>query len=586
MKIFQIKAILILILGFCCLGLAGSSQAAKLYLTSELNTFGVGDEFNVNIKIDTAGESINASEVRIFFPNSVLELLDTDNAGSIFNFWLEGPTISNEDGEIIFIGGTPKGVAGGALRVLKLNFKAVGVGTAELVVSSDAVVAASDGKGTNILSAVEGLNIAVGTETLPAQPVVVPEGVAGETPVQPELVQREPVLALEKPGEPVLRIPLYPDQTKWYSHLGQTLVFWEVPDDIVKVATQIDRNPNGDPQNIDDQIFTGKNLGILDEGVWYAHVQFKNNVGWGKVAHYKISIDTTPPVPFEITIDNALSDNPTPAIKYESQDSLSGIAQYSIIIDGASPIVAEANSSVLPIQAPGKHTVRVRAVDLAGNSVEDGLEFEILPLPTPTIEFITKTIAQEDYIFVSGKTKPAFFVDVHLADSKGKEIFLGQTLSDELGNWETVIYKSLERGAHVLTANARDERGAVSYATAPQTIKVRPKTIISLGVVDLSWIEISIIGILIIISIVSLFAWSYVSAKKTRQAYRVVVGRDIDKLSDLMIADIKKMKEWFRDQKKILPPKEKADAEYLLNKVGDTAAKIKKYIPPSVNKLK
>lgn len=586
MKIFQKRAILILICCFYCLGLATSSQAAKLYLTSEQNAFRVGDEFNVNIKIDTAGESINASEVRIFFPNSVMELLDTDNDNSVFNFWLEGPTISNENGEMMFIGGTPKGVAGSALQVLKLNFKAVGVGTAELVISSDAVVAASDGKGTNILSSVEGLNIAVGTETLPAQPVVVPESTAGEAPAQPELIQREPILASEKPGEPVLRIPLYPDQTKWYSHLGQTLVFWEVPDDIIKVATQIDRSPNGDPQNIEDQIFTGKNLGVLDEGVWYAHVQFKNNVGWGKIAHYQISIDTTPPVPFEITIDNELSDNPTPVIKYESQDSLSGIAQYSIIIDGANPVVAESNSFVLPVQAPGKHMVRVRAVDLAGNSVEDSLGFEILPLPIPTIEFITKTIAQEDYIFVSGKTKPAFFVDVHLSDSKGKEIFSGQTLSDELGNWETVIYKSLERGAHVLTANARDERGAVSYATAPQTIKVRPKTIISLGIVDLSWIEISIIGILIIISVISLFAWSYVSAKKTRQAYKVIVGRDIDKLSDLMIADIKKLKEWFRDQEKILPPKEKADVEHFLDKVSDTAAKIKKYIPSSVNKLK
>jgi hypothetical protein len=53
-----------------------------------------------------------------------------------------------------------------------------------------------------------------------------------------------------------------------------------------------------------------------------------------------------------------------------------------------------------------------------------------------------------------------------------------------------------------------------------------------------------------------------------------------------MITDIKTLKEWFRDQEKILPPKEKADVEHFLDKVSDTAAKIKKYIPSSVNKLK
>lgn len=582
MKTYTKNTILMLITAFCCFGLVESSQAAKFYLTSGQSSFGVGDEFNVNVRIDTTGESINAAEARIFFPNNVLELLNTDDSDSIFNFWLEGPTIG--DGEVLFIGGTPKGVAGGALQVLKLNFKAIGVGTAELIVSSDAVVTASDGKGTNVLSAVEGFNIAVGTETIPAQPVVIPE--TGEVPVQPELVEREPVLALEKPLEPELTIPLYPDQTKWYSHLGQVLVFWKVPDDIIKVATQVDRNPNGDPQDIDDQIFTGKNLGILGEGIWYVHVQFKNNVGWGKIANYKISIDTTPPVPFETTIDNELSDNPTPTIKYESQDGLSGISYYSILIDGSSPIVTEATNFVLPVQTPGKHALRVRALDSAGNSVEDSLGFEVLPLPMPTIEFITKTIAQEDYIFVSGKTKPTIFVDVHLADSHGKEIFTSQALSDELGNWEMVVYKSLDKGAHVLTANARDERGAISYATAPQSIKVRPKTIISLGIIDLGWIEISIIGILIIISAISLFSWSYVSAKKTRQAYKIIVGRDIDKLSDLLIADLKKLKEWFRDQKKVLPLKEKADAEHFLNKANDTAAKIKKYLTQEVNKLK
>jgi hypothetical protein len=52
----------------------------------------------------------------------------------------------------------------------------------------------------------------------------------------------------------------------------------------------------------------------------------------------------------------------------------------------------------------------VRVFDLAGNSVESDLAFEVLPLPTPVIEFVTRSISQDELIFASGKSIPNAYI--------------------------------------------------------------------------------------------------------------------------------------------------------------------------------
>ncbi len=96
---------------------------------------------------------------------------------------------------------------------------------------------------------------------------------------------REPVPAEGRPEMPKLRVPLYPDSSKWYSHLGEVVAFWDILQDVTKIATAVDKNPEPSPENIETALTTGKSFGILQEGVWYVHVQFRNNIGWGPVAH-------------------------------------------------------------------------------------------------------------------------------------------------------------------------------------------------------------------------------------------------------------------------------------------------------------
>ncbi len=584
------KTFLIISCALFIFGLANSVDAAKLYFIAEGESFGVGDKFYVDVKVDTEGVDINAAEAKVSFQNSVLELLSVEKDTSIFNFWLEGPNILNENGKMAFIGGTSKGVSGSALQIARLNFKAKGAGATEIT-AADAVVTASDGKGTNVLSTIEGISIGVGIETISPKTAGIPSpGVSkpaqAPPPVeQPKPVVREPVSAKNLPDEPKLTVPLYPDSSRWYNHLGEMIVFWEVPDDVIKVATQIDQDPNGKPQNIEEALFTGKKFNMLKEGVWYVHVQFKNNVGWGKIAHYKISIDTTPPLPFEVEIDNEVSDNPIPAIAYETHDSLSGVAEYLIFIDGKGPASTTSGTMVLSPQTPGQHTIIVRALDFAGNGTKDDLDFEILPLPLPFISFLTKSIAQGELVFASGKATPNGFVDIRLSNKSGQEVFLGEVSSDELGNWEISIEESLARGIYSLTATARDNRGAISYPTEAEELKVKAKTIVSIGFVDLGWFEIFLIIFLLVVSGTSLGAWYYTSLKRRRAAYKTIAGRDIDKLTTLLAEDLKELENWVEKSQEGFEMRAKPEMEFHLKNMRDTVNKMRNYLRQELDKL-
>lgn len=315
---------------------AFSVNAASLYFMPQEVSLNRGQEVVLDLKVNTNDNYINASQASVKFPVDILKFEGLDKSGSLFNFWLEDPAVSETDtGMVKFSAGTPKGFSGSSLQIVKLRFTAVGSGVAEIGIT-DALVTANDGKGTNVLSETKGAVVNVGVKsTFPSVSAIVVE--KGATPViaeEPQKVEREAVLVTgEKlPAKPELRIPLYPDQTKWYGVLGEAAVFWNLPDDVSGVAVKVDRSPNTKPREAEAGLFTGKKFTVSDEGVWYAHVRFRNNVGWGETSHHKISVDTSAPASFEIAMDNTATDNPTPKISFDTKDSFSGVASAMIYV--------------------------------------------------------------------------------------------------------------------------------------------------------------------------------------------------------------------------------------------------------------
>jgi hypothetical protein len=576
-----------------------AAGAATLSLVPEGSSFGVGVEFSVDLKLNTGGVGINATEATIHFPSGMLELVSTDKKDSVFAFWLEEPMISNTEGTMHFTGGTSKGVSGEALQIIRMKFRTKGIGSAAITIS-DAVVTASDGKGTNTLEAVQGAMLTISPQTLtPASPAPAPAPVPAPAPApapeQPVRVVREPVAAKDLPKKPELRVPFYPDQSRWYNSVGEVIVFWDLPADVTQVSTLVSRNAHAEVGVREPELFSGKSLGVLGEGIWYIRVQFKNNVGWGEAAYYKVSLDWTPPAPFEASIDAEVSDNPSPRIHFETNDSLSGISEYIVFVDDREPIrTTEHEIKLLPLP-PGKHTALARALDGAENSVEDAIQFEVLPLPTPRVLFISETTREGEAVFATGRSITNGFVDVRVETAaiqsdgtikRGVEVFSGEVTSDVSGRWDLSVNESLPVGEYVLSITARDERGALSYTADPVLFRITPKPVITVGFVDLGWPEIFLIGVLFLLAFGGVVGWQHVRRQSLRGAYRVIAARDIDKFSVMLEKDMGELEQRVSGVRGSLPGSAQVEADHLVERLKDTVARMRKYLVSEVEKLK
>jgi len=567
----------------------GVSEAATLYLVSKSSNYQIGDEFEVEVKVESEEDSINATQATISFPSDILEVVGVDKSNSTFNFWVQEPSFSNEDGKIVFIGGTSKGVTGSSLHIVKIKFKAKGTGEAELSLS-DSVITANDGKGTNILSDIENLAIGVGVRTTISTPPV-SEVVEKEEVVvpKPQVVERPAVTASELPGAPEISVPFYPDPEKWYNYItwdnkgGETNALWEVPDDVISFAFQVDQNPNSVPTKAEEKLYNGKSFYVFDEGISYVHVRFKNNLGWGPTAHYRIAIDTTAPLSFEAKMDPLITDNPSPVISFEAKDILSGISHALLIVDGKEGVRVEGEEVLLPLQEPGVHNLVVRIFDRAGNSVEDDLQFEILPLDTPTLTFLTKSVSQGEVIFLSGHSVPGYYIETIIRDGE-RQVFSGITEVNELGSFEVTIDKSLPLGKYQLVIKARDSRGAVSFETEPESLNIRAKTILSLGFIDLTWFEITIFIILVVLIVAGILWWLYFEKEKTKGAYQSIAVRDVNKMADLMDSDLNQLRAWHTKEQGV-NEQAKGEANFFLDKLSKQVANMKKYIADEINKI-
>lgn len=353
------------------------AHAASFNLVTNKETFVIGDSFTVDMRIESLDVGVNAAQATLTFPRSVVQVTSVDKTSSVFNFWLQGPDYSNDAGTVSFIGGNQNGIAGADLEVLHVTFKVKGAGPITLMFS-DGAVTASDGSGTNVLSAMNGLHLTSITTQSAAL-------------IKPPQIVRLAVPTGVLPAKPSVTVSLYPDPTAWYSHLSKFIVQWNLPKDVTDVATAIDRHPTFEP-TVSEGLFNNKSFAPLSDGVWYLHVRFKNSIGWGPTVHYRIGIDSVPPLGFTVASPDAPSTaNVAPSISFATEDQPSGVSVYKVLVDGTLATTTVATSYTIPPQAPGSHDIVVQAYDQAGNMTESRLPINILEAPIITIAGIRIT---------------------------------------------------------------------------------------------------------------------------------------------------------------------------------------------------
>ncbi len=440
----------------CALLFPSLSQAATLSVSPGTGVYKTGQIFTVNVVVNTSGVPVNAADGSLTFDPHELNVVAVNRTSSIFNLWTAEPTFSNSAGTISFSGGVPTGYTGAGGVVMSITFKSVTSGTAHVTIGTASVLAA-DGRGTNVLTAMNS-----GTYTLAA---------VDSTPAPEVIVEYVP--PANTPSAPKVTSTTHPDQTQWYTAADASLA-WSTPSDVTSVRTSLDASPVSVPTKVYDTAIRTLTLKSLDQGISYFHIQFKNKDGWGKVSHFRLAIDNQKPSTFTIALSKG-SDLSAPVQELELQvtDATSPVLKFKVQIDALAPYEYTATSStaklVLPSLAPGAHNVTIEAFDAAGNSITSALSFAITAFDKPVITEYPATLNEGVTPVIKGTTRPNAVVTVTLMTPSG-EVVHATTTSTENGSFVFIPNSPFSTGVYSVSASAADKTGAASVPS--DTVKI------------------------------------------------------------------------------------------------------------------
>ena len=476
-----------------------SSHAASLYISPSSGKISADGNITVGVYVNSEGRAVNNAEGTISFPEDTLEVISLNRAGSILSIWVEEPNFSNDSGRISFNGGLPTpGFNGTGGKIFTVTFHAKKSGSALLSFPAASVLA-NDGLGTNVLSGTGSANFTIdgGTppaETPPPAPVTPPVTPPSETPPVNSNVPRAPLVSSTT----------HPDQNSWYNQ--STASFrWVLPSGVTSARTKINQEANFTPTVTYSPAISSKSVSDITDGVWYFHVQLRNQAGWGGIAHYRIQVDTTAPKPFDILLQDGGSTS-KPVITFAAQDDVSGIDHYDVIIDKGNPIRVTESTYTLDSLASGSHSVEVRAYDHAGNVTTSTKDISILSVSSPIITDYSREVESGAKIDVRGTALANVTIKVYI-QRDGLTISSREVKSDAQGNWSSSDKAPSERGAYELWAEAIDASGVKSAPSDKLALTVTLPIFVRIGqlAVDYLTTVVTLIFLVILLCLIIIF---------------------------------------------------------------------------------
>jgi len=470
------------------------SKASTLSIYPATGVYQTGSTFNVQIGVDTQGKKVNAADGTLKFNPQELQVVSANRASSIFSLWTSEPTFSNSAGTVVFSGGSPTGYTGSFGNVMTVTFRVVASGTARVSLANGSVLAA-DGMGTNVLSVMNG-----GTYTLTAvanQPV-------------PEVVL-EYVPPANTPPAPLITSVSHGDSGTWSNKKDATLQ-WTIPTGVTAVRTLLDSSPMSIPTKVYDSPISTITLNDLAEGVSYFHLQFKNNDGWGKVAHYKFLIDTAPlsPVKLSLSAEKSTTDPVQQIVIEDSDNKGAPLVRYEYTINGGeiNKVDDETQTKLitLPTLVPGNYTVVLTAYNAAGSSAISTLTFSIETFDAPTITAMPDRINEQTMPVIQGGTVPNAQVTVTLLKGNAEPMRFTSTAND-IGFYSIIVDEILSVGVYNVVVSAVDQSGALSQTSEIRQFIVEEPGYITFGVfmINVLSMVMSLVSLLVVTILIAIF---------------------------------------------------------------------------------
>jgi len=471
-----------------------------LYLSPESGIYAVGNTFTIKVFADSGDEEINAAEAELTFNPDELFVENISTEESILNLWTAPPSFSNETGIIEFAGGTQESFIGNDGLLLSITFRALKSITSNAFLAAGAILAA-DGKGSNIITSMKS-----GVYTLEPRKII----------AQAEYIARE-----DTPLEPIISSSTHPDENTWYKEkIAQ--FSWAVPEDVTAVRLLVNNIPESLPSVLYEPSVADKVVKDLKDGIWYFHAQMKNKNGWGRIAHFRLQIDTEKPESLEIIKqrENADKEGSQPQFFLDAVDVMSGIEKYEIKIDQEKLIIWNDDGSHVyntPPLVSGEHTLLVKAIDKAGNYLLDSISFTVKSIEAPVLTEYPDVINIDDLVIIKGITLPNSRVSVFL--QKGGEIpERDDIMSGDDGSFTFIASKKPKEGIYRAWTEVYRDSGAKSIPSEKITFAVEPPMVIEITsfAIKVLSVFIPLIALLIILGILAGYIWYRLEGVKRR----------------------------------------------------------------------
>jgi hypothetical protein len=441
-----------LALGLFAFAAAHGAEAASAYFAPTSSVREVGTTFTVSINASSPDQAINGAEITVGFPADRLQVVSLSKSSSIISFWVEEPSFSNADGTIRLQGVIPNpGWKGAAGRLLSVTFRATGEGTAPLRFISGSLLA-NDGLGTNVLTAFGSASFSVVA--------------AGQAPS---------VEGAQPPAAATIVSTGFPDQDAWYRP-GDLGFAWKRSQGVTGASYLLDASPASVPDAVSEGNVGTAAIKDPGDGVWYFHLRVRNALGWSGATHYRVQLDGTPPA--AITMEEVVdADDGITRYRIAAADAGSGIALFRIGIDGGQSLdwqPTEDNLYEPPQLLPGKHVVRIEAVDRAGNSSVMDFPIEQVSIRPPSGVSYTKRLIEGAAFDISGLWAAGLRVALRLQAKDGTATVFTET-ADGDGRFSFAFPEGLAAGTYTFTLWASDSEGRTSAETPARELLIVPK---------------------------------------------------------------------------------------------------------------